>query len=98
TGRWRTRWRLLRQVVRMCAVLNAGGSCLSRHEERFTDNPPGIAMGLPRHTSRPALQGAAGAISPIVGWLTWPASVGEPEQPSCGDAEPATSPFGAVRP
>ena len=38
------------------------------------------------------------AFSPIVGWLTWPASVGEPEKPSCGDAEPAPSPFGAVRP
>ncbi|MFZ7335308.1 hypothetical protein ACLS0R_03475 [Comamonas jiangduensis] len=27
---------------------------------KFTDNPPGIAMELPRHTSRPALQGVAG--------------------------------------
>src|SRR3546814_12353257 len=32
TGRWRTRWRSLRQVVQVRAVLNAGGSCPSRHE------------------------------------------------------------------
>src|SRR3546814_14151733 len=50
-GRWRTRWRLLRQVVRMRTVLNAGGSCSSRHEGRFTDNPPGIAMRSEEHTS-----------------------------------------------
>ena len=96
--RWQTRWRLLRQVVRMRAVLNAGGSCPSRHEGRFTDNPPGIAMELPRHASRAAPQGAAGAFSPVVGWLTWPASAGEPAKPSGGDAESAPSPFGAVRP
>lgn len=97
-GCWRTRWRSLRQVVQVRAVLNAGDSCPSRHEGRFTDNPPGIAMELPRHASRAAPQGAAGAFSPVVGWLTWPASVGEPQKPSCGDAEPAPSPFGAVRP
>ena len=95
---WRTRWCLLRQVVRMRAVLNAGGSCPSRHEGRFTNIPPGIAMELPRHASRPAPQGAAGAFSLVVGWLTWPASVGGPVQPSCGDAESALSPFDAVRP
>ena len=95
---WRTRWCLLRQVVRMRAVLNAGGSRPSRHEGRFTDIPPGIAMELPRHASRPAPQGAAGAFSLVVGWLTWPASVGEPVLPSCGDAEPALPPFDAVRP
>ena len=89
---------LLRQVVRMRAVLNAGGSCLSRHEERFTDIPPGIAMELPRHASRPAPQGAAGAFSPVVGVLTWPASGSESVQPSCRDAELALSPFGAARP
>ena len=65
---------------------------------RFTDNPPGIAMELPRHASRAAPQGAAGAFSPVVGWLTWPASAGEPAKPSGGDAESAPSPFGAVRP
>ncbi len=82
--RWQTRWRLLRQVVRMRAVLNAGGSCPSRHEGRFTDNPPGIAMELPRHASRPAPKGAARAFSLVVGWLTWPASGGVPEMPSGG--------------
>ena len=82
----------------MRAVLNAGGSCPSRHEGRFTNIPPGIAMELPHHASRPAPQGAAGAFSLVVGWLTWPASVGGPVQPSCGDAESAPSPFGAVRP
>ena len=95
---WRTRWSLLRQVVRIGAVLNAGGSHPSRHEGRFTDSPPGLAMELPRHASRPAPLGAAGAFSLVVGWLTWPASVGEPVQPLCGDAEPALPPFGAVRP
>jgi len=98
TARWRTRWRLLRQVVRMRAVLNADGSCPSRHEGRFTDNPPSIAMELPRHASRLAPPSAAGVFSSVVGWLTWPSSAGEPEQPSCGDAEPAPSPCGAVRP
>ena len=97
-GRWRTRWRSLRQVVQVRAVLDAGGSCPSRHEGRFTDYPPGIAMELPRHASRPAPQGAAGAFSPVIGCLTWPASAGEPEKPSGGDAESAPSPFGAVRP
>src|SRR3546814_9264089 len=55
-------------------------------------------MELPRHASRPAPQGAAGTFSLVVGWLTWPASAGEPEKPSGGDAELARSPFGAVRP
>src|SRR3546814_2116110 len=64
-GRWRTRWHLLRQVVQMRVFLNAGGSCPSRHERRFTDNPPGIAMELPCHASRPAPQGAVGAFSPV---------------------------------
>ena len=91
---WRTRWCLLRQVVRMRAVLNAGGSRPSRHEGRFSDIPPDIAMELPRHASRPAPQGAAGTFSLVVGWLTWPASVGEPVLPSCGDAELAMAPFG----
>ena len=91
---------LLRQVVQMRAVLDAGGSCPSRHEGRFTGIPPGIAMEFPRHALRPAPQGAAGAFSPVIGCLTWPASAGEPEKPSGGDAESALSPFGwgVVRP
>ncbi len=60
--RWRTRWHSLRQVVQVRAVLNAGGSCPSRHEGRFTDNPPGIAMELPHHASRAAPPGAAGGV------------------------------------
>lgn len=35
--------------------------------------------------SRPEPQSAAGAFSPVVGVLTWPASGSEPAQPSCGD-------------
>ena len=99
-GNWRIRWSLLRQVVRMRAVPDADGSCPSRYEGRFTGIPPDIAMELPRHASRAAPQGAAGAFSPVVGVLTWPASEGEPEQPSGGDAESALSPFelGVVRP
>ena len=68
------------------------------HEGLFTDNPPSIAMEFLCHATRPAPQVAAEAFLPVIGWLTWPASVGEPEQSSCGDAEPATSPCGAVRP
>ena len=82
----------------MRAVLDAGGPCPSRLEGRFTDNPHGIAMELPRHASRPAPQGAAEAFLSVVGWLPWPASAGEPENPSGGDAELAPPPFGAVRP
>lgn len=50
------------------------------------------------HASKQAPHSAAGAFSPVVGWLTWPASASAPMQPSCGYAEPASSPFGAVRP
>ena len=94
----RIRRGLLRQVVRMCAALDAGGSRLSHHEGWFTDTPPGLAMGLPRHASRPTPQGAAGAFSSVVGALTWPASGNESVKPSCGDAESAITPFGADRP
>ena len=90
----RIRRGLLRQVVRMRAVLDAGGSRPLRHEGQFTDTTPGLAMGLPRHASRPTPQGAAGAFWSVVGALTWPASGNESVKPSCGDAEPAMSPFG----
>ena len=93
-GARQTRHSLLRQVVRMRAVLDADGSCPSRHEGWFTDTPPGIVMELPRHGSRPAPQGVAGAFSVVVGRLTWTASGHEPEKPSCGNAEPTMSPFG----
>ena len=65
---------------------------------QFTVCLSGIAMELPRHASRPAPQDVAEAFSPVVAGLTWPASAGEPEKPSGGDAELAPSPFGAVRP
>ena len=60
---------LLRQVVRMRAFLNAGGSCPSRHDGRFTDTPPGLAMEIPRPTSRPAPLGEAETLSPVVGTI-----------------------------
>ena len=94
----RIRRNSLRQVEQKRAVLNAGGSCPSRHERQLTDNTHGLAIELPRRTSRPAPQGATWTFPPIVGRQTWPASVGEPEQLSCGDTEQATSPVGAVRP
>ena len=52
---------LLRQVVPKRAVLDAGSSSPVRHEGRFTDTPPGLAMALPRHASSkrpPATSGA----------------------------------------
>ena len=97
----RIRRGLLRQVVRMCAALDAGGSRLSHHEGWFTDTPPGLAMGLPRHASRPTPQGAAGAFSSVVGALTWPASGSAPGKPSCEDARRPHLPserFGPRRP
>jgi len=97
----RARWirrSLLRQVVRMRVVLDAGGPHPSHHEGWFTDTTPGLAMELPRHVSIPAPQGAAGAFSSVVGVSPWPASGSEPLKPSCGDAELALSSFGADRP
>jgi hypothetical protein len=57
-----------------------------------------IHMELPRHASSTSPQAAAGAFSPVVGRLTLPASEHKPVQPSRGDAELATSPFGSGRP
>ena len=78
----------------MRAVLNAGGSCPSRHEGRFTDTPPSLAMEIPRHASRPTLLSEAETLSPVVRRLTWPASGSAPLKPPCGDAELSMSPFG----
>ena len=90
---------LLRQVARKRAVPDAGGSLSVRHERRFTDTPPSLAsMELPHHASvcgRELRQGRSGL---VVGALTWPASGRKPVQPSRGDAELATSPFGSGRP
>ncbi|HMN14696.1 MAG TPA: hypothetical protein PKD55_20445, partial [Bellilinea sp.] len=54
------------------------GSCPTRHEGRFTDILPGSAMQPPCYASKPVPQSAAGAFSPVVGFLTWPVSAGEP--------------------
>ena len=91
---WRIRRGLLRQVVRMRVFLNAGGSCPSRHEERFTNTPPSLAMEFPHHASRPAPLSEVVTLSPVVGSLTWPASGNAPLKPPCGDAELSMSPFG----
>ena len=85
----------------MRAVLNAGGSCPSRPRTTVRANsctPARYRYGasMPRLKTGAARYG--GAFSPVVGGLTWLASAGEPEQPSCGDADSAPSPFGAVRP
>lgn len=45
----RIRRNSLRQVVQKRAVLNAGGSCPSRHERQVTDNTHGLAIGF--HTA-----------------------------------------------
>ena len=58
TRRWRTRRRLLRQVVQMRAVLNAGGSCPSRREGRLT--PVHVIPARHRHgVSTPRLKTGA---------------------------------------
>jgi hypothetical protein len=58
----RIRRSLLRQVVRMRVVLDAGGSRPSHHKGWFTDTTPDLAMKLPRYVSMPAPQGAAGGV------------------------------------
>ncbi len=90
---WRIRRGLLRQVVRMRVFLNAGGSCPSRYEERFTNTPPSLAMEFPSHASRPAPLSEAGTLSPVVGSLTCPASGSAPLKPPCGDTELSISPL-----
>lgn len=57
------RLRPLRQVVQMRAVLNAGGSSPQRHDRRFTDTPPSLAMELPHHASSMPPQDAAGSFA-----------------------------------
>lgn len=57
-GRWRTRWRLLRQVAPMRAVLNAGSSRPSRHEGRL--RPVHVIPARHRHgTSSPRVKTGA---------------------------------------
>ena len=91
---------LLRQVVPKRAILDADGSPPVRHEGRFTDTPPGLAMELPRHASTTmAACWRQGAFLPCRWRLSLPASGRKPVKPSHGDAEvAATSPFGSGRP
>lgn len=90
---------LLRQVVPKRAVLDADGSPPVRHEGRFTDTPPGLAMELPRHAlTTMAACWRRGAFLPCRWRLFLPASGREPVKSSCGEAESAISPFGSGRP
>ena len=97
-GRVGLRPGLLPQVARKRAVLDAGGSSPVRHEGRFTDTPPGLAMELPRHASRKGPQAAVGTLSPCRWALSLPVSGRRPVKPSRGDAESAMPPFGSGRP
>lgn len=54
---------LLRQVVQMRAVLNAGGLSPQRHDQRFTDTPPSLAMEFSYHASSMPPQDAAGSFA-----------------------------------
>lgn len=58
---------LLHWVVRMHAVLDAGGSPSQRHAGRFTDTPPSLAMELPHHASSMPPHDAAGSFALAVG-------------------------------
>lgn len=58
---------LLRQVVQMRAVLNAGSSSPPRHDRRFTDTSLSLAMELPHHASSMPPQDAAGSFALSVG-------------------------------
>jgi hypothetical protein len=62
---------LLRQVVRKCAVPDAGSSLPGRHEGRFTDTPPGHAYGAstPRF-KHVAACGGRGVLALVLGG--WP--------------------------
>ena len=54
---------LLDLVVQMYAVLNAGYSSPQRHDQRFTDTPPSLAMELPHHASSMLPQDATGSFA-----------------------------------
>ena len=69
-----------------------------RHEGRFTDTPPGLAMEHPHHASSMWSRAAAGALWPCRRGFDRFASGRKPVQPSRGDAESAMSPFGAGGP
>lgn len=70
-----------------------------RHEGRFTDTPPGLAMEHPRHASSTWPQSTArGVLACRWGGAALPASGRKPVKPSRGDTESAISPFGSGRP
>lgn len=78
----------------MRAVLNADGTCPSRHEGRFTDTPPSLAMEIPHHSSKPAPVSEAETLSSVVGRLTRSASGSASLKPPRAEAELSMSPFG----
>ena len=75
---------LLPQVARKRAVLDAGGSSPVRHEGRFTDTPPGLAMELPRHASSKRPPATSGTLSPCRWALSLPVPGRKPVKPSRG--------------
>ena len=76
---------LLPQVARKRAVLDAGGSSPVRHEGRFTDTPPRLAMELPRHASSKRPPATSGTLSPCRWALSLPVSGRKPVKPSRGE-------------
>jgi len=76
---------LLPQVARKRAFLDAGGSSLVRHEGRFTDTPPGLAIELPRHASSKRPPATSGTLSPCRWALSLPVSGRKPVKPSRGE-------------
>lgn len=75
---------LLRQVVQKRAVPDADGSLPVRHEGRFPDTPPGLAMEFARHASSMCRTLRQGRSSLVVGALAWSASGRKPVKPSRG--------------
>jgi len=57
---------LLRWVAQIRVVRNADGSSPPRHDRRFTDTPPSLAMELPHHASSMPPQDAVGSFAPSV--------------------------------
>ena len=75
---------LLPQVARRRAVLDAGGSSPVRHEGRFTDTPPGLAIELPHHASSKGPPATSGTLSPCRWALSLPVPGRKPVKPSRG--------------
>ena len=85
---------LLQQVMLKRVVLDAGGSLSVRHEGRFTDTPPGLDVGLPRHASSMWPRVVAGVLLSCCWGIDLAASERKPVKLSCEDAESVVSPFG----